>query len=67
MIALIRDRNVMNVEYQVESQLSYIFLRSQARSMSLRTVYANIMLIPPGHANACAVPSMARRARWGWS
>ena len=32
MIALIRDRNVMNVGYEVERQLAHIFLRSQARS-----------------------------------
>ena len=32
MIALIRDRNVMNVGYEVKSQLSHIFLRLHARS-----------------------------------
>ena len=68
MIALIRDRNVMNVGYEVESpsQLSHIFLRSQARSdVFTQVAFKDYADTTRAIANACAVPAMARRAHWG--
>jgi len=66
MIALIRDRNVMNVGYEVERQLAHIFLRSQARSHVFTHAVCKDYADTTGKLRfACAVPAMARRARWG--